>query len=125
MYYAHLSLQNFDKQVYKVALPMYPLIPPTYVGGWGEELFGVLCVSSKKFEIIFDYFNYVIILIVKLPLVKVTKLAKKQGDNKRLKTMKQNDFIRQIETCLPVRRCGEHQRACISDYHQRWMCYLL
>ena len=44
-----------------------------------------------------------------LPLVKVTKLAKKQGDNKRTKNMKQNDKIRQIETCLLIRSCGECQ----------------
>ena len=42
------------------------------------------------------------------PLVKVTKLAKKQGDNKKLKIMKQNDYFRQTETNLLVRRCGEH-----------------
>jgi len=29
-----------------------------------------------------------------LPLVKVTKLAKKQGDNKEIKIMKQNGSIR-------------------------------
>ena len=65
-------------------------------------------ITQKILESIIWFFLYTPYTYYMLPLVKVTKLAKKQGDNKKLKIMKQNDYFRQTETNLLVRRCGEH-----------------
>ena len=87
--------------------------------------YGVLCVSLKIFQELNLTFLLFPLYFYMLPLVKVPKLAKKQDENKRTKIMKQNDKIRQIETCLLIRRCGECQRACISNHRKRWTTYIL
>ena len=90
---------------------MYPRSRPEKVLVFGTQV-RVAPFSLKNFTNILTlnltFSNYRLYLYV-LPLVKVTKLAKKQGENKKIKIMKQNDSIRQVKVNCSYRYYRPYQ----------------